>query len=181
MILPLAQLLGRPMQAVVLPGCDDIRLPVSPEPPGMWTPSQRELLGLPSRESLTSSARQAWQYALQQPQVDVLWRSSEAGERLMPSGFVQELLLVPGTAFAPDARSLRAVAAQPTPRPLPTGEALPLTKLSASAYEDLRRCPYRFLRCASLSCRSLMSWTASWASVILATGCTACWGTFMRH
>ena len=143
-ILPLAQLLGRPMQAVVLPGCDDIRLPVSPEPPGMWTPSQRELLGLPSRESLTSSARQAWQYALQQPQVDVLWRSSEAGERLMPSGFVQELLLVPGTAFAPDARSLRAVAAQPTPRPMPTGEALPLTKLSASAYEDLRRCPYRF-------------------------------------
>jgi len=28
--------------------------------------------------------------------------------------------------------------------PNPTGEALPLTRLSSTAYEDLRRCPYRF-------------------------------------
>lgn len=146
-ILPLAQLLGRPMQAVVMPGCDDIRLPVSPEPPGAWTPAQRALLGLASRETLAGAARQAWHYALQLPHVDVLWRTSEAGEHLIPSGFVQELLLAQGAAgpaLAPDPRSLRAVAARPTPRPLPTGEALPVTKLSASAYEDLRRCPYRF-------------------------------------
>ncbi|MGH6636968.1 MAG: PD-(D/E)XK nuclease family protein [Polaromonas sp.] len=147
-ILPLAQLLGRPMRAVVLPGCDEIRLPVSPEPAGMWTPSQRELLGLPSRETLASAARQAWAYALQLPHVDVLWRTSEAGEHLIPSGFVQELLLAHDLdgeqALAPDPRSLRAVAARPTPHPLPTGAALPVTRLSASAYEDLRRCPYRF-------------------------------------
>jgi ATP-dependent helicase/nuclease subunit B len=92
-ILPLAQLLGRPMRAVVLPGCDEIRLPVSPEPAGPWTPGQRELLGLPSRETLAAAARQAWRYALQAPRVDVLWRTSESGEHLIPSGFVQELLL----------------------------------------------------------------------------------------
>jgi ATP-dependent helicase/nuclease subunit B len=143
-ILPLQQLLGRCMQAVVLPGCDEIRLPVSPEPAGMWTPSQRELLGLPSRETLASAARQAWRYALQLPHVDLLWRTSEAGEHLMPSGFVQELLLANDLPLAPDPRSRRAVAVQPTLPPLPTGEALPVTKLSASAYEDLRRCPYRF-------------------------------------
>jgi ATP-dependent helicase/nuclease subunit B len=143
-ILPLAQLLGRPMQAVVLPGCDEIRLPVSPEPAGMWTPSQRALLGLPSRDEVSRAARQAWHYALQLPHVDLLWRSSEAGEQLIPSGFVQELLLAHDPALAADQRSLRAVAAQPTPHPMPTGEALPVTKLSASAYEDLRRCPYRF-------------------------------------
>lgn len=147
-ILPLAQLLGRSMQAVVLPGCDEIRLPVSPEPAGQWTPSQRELLGLPSREALASVARQAWDYALQLPHVDLLWRSSEGGEHLMPSGFVQELLLareLDGMAdLAPDPRSLRPVAALPTQRPLPTGEALPVTRLSASSYDDLRRCPYRF-------------------------------------
>ena len=28
--------------------------------------------------------------------------------------------------------------------PRPTGEAVPLTRLSSTAYEDLRRCPYRF-------------------------------------
>ncbi|WP_309680959.1 PD-(D/E)XK nuclease family protein [Polaromonas sp.] len=143
-ILPLAQLLGRPMQAVVLPGCDEIRLPVSPEPPGMWTPAQRALLGLPAREALAGAARLAWHYALQQPHVDLLWRASEAGERLMPSGFVQALRLDHEIALSPDARSLRAVAARPTPRPQPSGQDLPIARLSASAYEDLRRCPYRF-------------------------------------
>jgi ATP-dependent helicase/nuclease subunit B len=143
-ILPLAQLLGRPMQAVVLPGCDEIRLPVSPEPPGPWTPAQRELLGLASRETLASTQRQAWAHALRFAQVDVLWRSSEGGERLVPSGFVQALLLDHDIAFSADPRTARAVAAQPTPRPLPIGNALPVNRMSASAYEDLRRCPYRF-------------------------------------
>ncbi|MEO7946715.1 MAG: PD-(D/E)XK nuclease family protein [Polaromonas sp.] len=145
-ILPLAQLVGRTVQAVVLPGCDEIRLPVSPEPAGQWTPSQRELLGLPSREDATRVARQAWSYALRLPHVDLLWRTSEAGERLMPSGFVQELLLTRSLAQeeAADPRHLRAVSVRATLRPRPSGEALPVTRLSASSYGDLRRCPYRF-------------------------------------
>ena len=145
-ILPLAQLLGRTAHAVVLPGCDEIRLPVSPEPAGQWTPSQRELLGLPSREDATRVARQAWSYALRLPHVDLLWRTSEAGEHLMPSGFVQELLLTRSLTQeeAADPRQLRAVPACPTLRPEPSGQALPVAKLSASSYGDLRRCPYRF-------------------------------------
>ncbi|MCY7370280.1 MAG: PD-(D/E)XK nuclease family protein [Polaromonas sp.] len=143
-ILPLAQLLGRNVQAVVLPGCDEVRLPPSPEPAGQWTARQREWLGLPSRPALTASARAAWAYALRLSPVDVLWRASEAGEPLMASGLVQELLLDHAIAPAPDARVLRQIAICPTLRPLPTGEALPLTRVSASAYEDLRRCPYRF-------------------------------------
>ena len=145
-ILPLAQLLGRTLQAVVLPGCDDIRLPASPEPPGQWTPRQRELLGLPSREALARVARCAWDHALQLPHVDLLWRMSEAGERLMPSGFVRELLLdrAAESGLADDPRSFRAVPVDPTQRPLPTGEALPVSRLSASSYGDLRACPYRF-------------------------------------
>lgn len=143
-ILPLSQLLGRPMQAVVLPGSDEVRLAVSPEPPGMWTPAQRELLGLPSRATLAAAQRTAWNYALRMPYVDALWRKSEGGERLMPSGFVQEILLQQGLPMSPDPRINRELMAQPTPQPMPTGEALPVTRLSASAYEDLRRCPYRF-------------------------------------
>lgn len=146
-ILPLAQLLGRSMAAVVLPGCDELRLPVSPEPSGPWTSAQRALLGLPSREALAATASQAWRHALQLPQVDVLWRVGEAGEHLLPSGFVQTLLL-DRKALPPvqstDPRLAREVQIHPTPRPMPTGEALALTRLSASAYEDLRRCPYRF-------------------------------------
>ncbi len=155
-ILPLAQLLCRPMQAIVLPGCDELRLPVSPEPSGHWTPIQRELLGLPSREAMAGVARQAWDYALQLPHVDLLWRTSEAGEHLMPSGFVQELLLSRSLASegAADPRRLRAVAARPTLRPQPTGQALPVNKLSASAYDDLRRCPYRFFALRQLKLQS---------------------------
>jgi len=153
LILPLSQLLGRSMQAVVLPGADEVRLTVSPEPPGMWTSSQREVLGLPSRAELASAQRQAWDYALHMPHIDVLWRTSEAGEALMPSGFVQEVLLKQSPLMAADPRIQREVAAQPTPHPMPqlvsTNQALStpltrLTRLSASAYEDLRRCPYRF-------------------------------------
>jgi ATP-dependent helicase/nuclease subunit B len=142
-ILPLSQLLGRPMQAVVMPGCDEIRLQASPEPPGGWTPAQRLLLGLPSREALAAAQRSAWQYALCMPHIDLLWRTSEAGEGLTPSALVQ-LLLLKSPTLAPDPRSERRLTAQPTLRPLPRGQALPLTRLSASAYEDLRRCPYRF-------------------------------------
>ena len=147
-ILPLSQLLGRPIQAVVFPGCDENRLAVSPEPPGMWTPAQREVLGLPPRTVLTALQRTAWQYALHLPHIDLLWRQSEAGERLMPSGFVQEVLLqqalTGGQPLAEDPRVNRRLTPQPVLQPMPTGEALPVTRLSASAYEDLRRCPYRF-------------------------------------
>lgn len=143
-LLPLSQLLGRVIQAVVLPGADEIRLPVSPEPPGAWSPTQRALLGLPTREALAVSARAAWQHALRCAPIDVLWRTSEAGERLMPSGFVQALLLAPGQALAADARVQRSLLRQPTQLPAPSAQALPVTQLSATAYDDLRRCPYRF-------------------------------------
>ena len=154
-ILPLSQLLGRPMQAVVFPGADEVRLPVSPEPPGQWTPAQRALLGLPSRETLAAAARAAWLYTLQFHPVDVLWRNSEGGERLMPSGFVQALLLDPEVELAADVRFQRVLTLQPTTMPAPMGQALPVTRLSASAYEDLRRCPYRFFAMRQLKLQAV--------------------------
>ena len=148
-ILPLSQLLGRPLQAVVLPGCDEIRLAVSPEPPGAWTPAQRALVCLPSRVELAARQRAAWQYALSLPHLDVLWRESQGGERLMPSGFVQELVLLRQLGPAalpqvPDPRLQRVLPLQPVVAPQAAGQALPVLRLSASAYEDLRNCPYRF-------------------------------------
>ena len=156
-ILPLSQLLGRALEAVVLPGCDEMRMPVSPEPPDNWTPAQREILGLPSRIELAAASRAAWQYALQSPWLDVLWRTSEGGERLMPSGFVQELLLQngghPSSDLAPDPRVLRELQAQASSMPQPSGQRLPVSRLSASAYDDLRSCPYRFFALRQLKLR----------------------------
>ncbi len=152
-ILPLSQLLGRPLAAVVLPGCDEQRQPVSPEPSAMWTPTQRALLGLPSREQLGAAARAGWHYALQFPHVDLLWRQSEGGEKLMASAFVQELRLRQALELTADPGALRTLTAQPCVMPAPPGDDLSLTRLSATAYEDLRRCPYRFFALRLLKLR----------------------------
>lgn len=144
-VLPMPQLLARPFAALVLPGCDEKRLQPSPEPVGDWTPAQRLGFGLPTRESLEAAQRAAWSHALQTPAVDLLWRTGdEGGEPLMASPLVLALHL-DGTAHdGADDRSQRIVAAAPTLRPLPRGDALPLTRLSSTAYSDLRHCPYRF-------------------------------------
>lgn len=144
-ILPFNQLLGRWTGALVLAGCDEVRLAPSPEPPGPWTAAQREGLGLASREALEQQVRAGWRNALGTPYVDVLWRrSDDSGEPLLASPLVQSLELEGAGAAGDDARQARALTAEPVGRPLPSGRELPLQVLSASAYEDLRRCPYRF-------------------------------------
>ena len=148
-VLPLAQLLGRPFAALVLPGCDEQHLSASPEPPGNWSPAQRTALGLSLRDTLQTAIRTAFDQALQMPHADVLWRVADAaGEAVSASSLVQALLLKQADAAAvfpnPDPRNLRLLLANPTQRPLPNAAALLPERLSASAYEDLRRCPYRF-------------------------------------
>ncbi|MDO9438249.1 PD-(D/E)XK nuclease family protein [Hydrogenophaga sp.] len=139
-VLPMEQLLGRSFPATVVPGCDEAHLSPSPEPPGEWTVAQRELLGLPSRETLAEAASQAWQATLALPQLDILWRTQDRGEATLPSAWVQALQEHP----AHDPREQRALQTTPQARPMPSaGDVLP-ESLSASAYQDLRDCPYRF-------------------------------------
>lgn len=149
-ILPMSQMLARPFAALVMAGCDEVRLNPSPEPPGGWTPAQRGALGLPTREALQQVAVAAWQHALMTPHCDVLWRcSDDAGETLLPSALVQQTqaahVLKSGQApVAVDPRVKRMVATEPVVPPQPQGALLAVTQLSASAYDDLRQCPYRF-------------------------------------
>ena len=148
-ILPMSQMLGRPFAAVVLAGCDEVRLNPGAEPPGAWTAAQRAALGLPARDALDALTRSAWERALQTPVCDVLWRTSdEAGEALLPSTLVQLLMLDRAAqgviTWAEDPRELRVQACTPVAMPQPVGRDVPVSQLSASAYEDLRQCPYRF-------------------------------------
>jgi len=153
-VLPLHQMLGRGFGAVVLPGCDDQRLPASPEPPGDWTSAQRMALGLPSREALEAAQRAAWANALRSPHCDLLWRSADAsGEPSRASALVQLLQLDGLGVAAADPRAEVQLPARPTARPLPHGEALLPESLSSTAYEDLRRCPYRFFALRQLGLR----------------------------
>lgn len=155
-ILPMSQMLARPFAAVVLAGCDEVRLNPSPDAPGGWTPVQRAALGLPARTDLEAQLRASWQFALQSPQCDVLWRTSDdAGEALMPSALVQLLQLQhPDLPWADEPRASRAVPLAPVVPPLPHGDQVPVAQLSASAYEDLRQCPYRFFALRQLGLKS---------------------------
>ncbi len=155
-ILPMSQMLGRPFAAVVLAGCDEVRLNPSPEPPGGWTAAQRAALGMPSREDLQAVTQAAWQHALQTPFCDVLWRcGDDTGETLLPSVLVQQVQLTRSNPpLAADPRLSRAVATAPVMPPLPVGQLVPVSHLSASAYEDLRNCPYRFFAMRQLGLQS---------------------------
>ncbi|MDB5828493.1 MAG: nuclease superfamily protein, partial [Variovorax sp.] len=154
-VLPLHQLLGREFGAIVMPGCDDRRLPASPEPPGNWSKAQRDELGLPSREALEAAQRAAWAAALRNPSCELLWRQSDAsGEPVRPSPLVQALQFDQAASLATDPRTVRDVPLNPTLRPTPSGALLPVESISTSVYEDLRRCPYRFFAMRQLGLRS---------------------------
>lgn len=157
-VLPLAQLLGRAFAATVAPGCDEAHLPVSPEPPGTWRADQRALLGLPDRPALAQAAAQAWAHLLTQPRLDLLWRRQDQGDAVLPAAWVRALA---GRASggrtaveATDPRTMRTLPAALPPEPLPVaGDLLP-EALSASAYQDLRDCPYRFFALRQLRLQS---------------------------
>jgi ATP-dependent helicase/nuclease subunit B len=57
---------------------------------------------------------------------------------------VQQLALTGQLHAAPDPRDQRRIAARPLIRPAPAAPALVAQEISASAYGDLRRCPYRY-------------------------------------
>jgi ATP-dependent helicase/nuclease subunit B len=153
-LVPLAQVLGRPFQALVLPGCDERNLPASPDPAMPWTESQRAALGLPTRADLTREQREAWQCVLATPHCDLLWRAGDDnGEQVLASPLVQLLQLKGGAQPGAEPRDAREVPATPVARPQPTASLLRVSQLSASAYEDLRRCPYRFFAMRQLGLR----------------------------
>jgi ATP-dependent helicase/nuclease subunit B len=167
-ILPLAQLLGRPFGAVVLPGCDEVRLNPSPEPPGLWTAAQRVALGLPAREALEAALRAAWQHALCTPQVDLLWRAGDdGGEPLLPSSLVQALHLQVGDGQAADPRVQREVVPVPVARPMPVAPQL-MWHASPGAYSDLPLLP--LLRPA-LGLKETEELEANSTSATSASGC----------
>ncbi len=139
-ILPMPQLLGRAFAATVVPGCDETHLSPSPEPPGDWTAAQRQLLGLPSREALAQAALGAWKALLGLPELDLLWRTQDRGETVLPSAWVLGL----DAAAGADPRGALALRARVAPRPAPSARDVLPDSLSASAYQDLRDCPYRF-------------------------------------
>ena len=152
-ILPLPQLWGRSFDAVILPGCDNGRLPARPMLTGDWRVAEREALNLLTAETALAAHQKAWDWVCAQTHVTMLWHTSEGGENLQQSVLLQRLQVAG-----------RLHHAAPTVSPSKMGvdasqeaaldvfkdgvvidwQQLAPKKLSASSYADLRTCPYRF-------------------------------------
>lgn len=154
-LLPMSQILTRPFAAVLLAGCDELRLPRVPERSGTWTEAQRQALGLPARAQLAQATSRAWEHALQHPFCEVFWRiSDDSGEPLAPSPLVQLLQTQAPLPEGCDSRVSRSIAPRRVAAPQPQAPTLLPATLSQSAYEDLRACPYRFFAQRQLGLRA---------------------------
>jgi ATP-dependent helicase/nuclease subunit B len=159
-VTPLARAMLRPFAAAVLPGADDRRLGASAAVDPLLPSSARRALGLLEPAALRDAELLAFAQLLRLPRVTLLRRRADGADPLGDSAFVERLAL--GLAERGgrlgewlDLRSERAVDAAPIRRSAPSVPAgrLPST-ISASTFEALRDCPYRFFARSVLGLRA---------------------------
>lgn len=149
-VTPAARAVLRPFAAIVWPGADEKRLGAAPSPHPLLSDAEAAALGLPTAVQRREREAMAFAQLLCAAPVTLLWRSDDGGEPLAASPLIEGLVsarreagLSPLVAAA-DPRAQHSVPASPVARPLPTAAALLPERLSASACEALRACPYRF-------------------------------------
>ncbi|MES2958598.1 MAG: PD-(D/E)XK nuclease family protein [Pseudomonadota bacterium] len=150
LITPLASAMLRPFAAVVMPGCDNLHLGAATSEPSLLPDSLLRDFGMGDAQQRRERERVALAHLLRTPRLTLLRRRSDGGEPLAPSLLVEHAWqarrrlaqAAPDEVAAP--LPLRSVSSRPHPRPSPSAaQALP-ERLSASAVESLRACPYRF-------------------------------------
>ena len=148
-ITPLSQAALRPFAAVVCPGADSKHLGASSSANGLLSDAEALALGVPTRDEKSLSLQHAFGQICKQPVLVFLRRLDDDGDPLSISPLLAQWTLKrarAGTAMqvAVDARIVVEHAPAPVPRPLPQAPTLLPERLSASACEALRVCPYRF-------------------------------------
>ena len=160
-ITPLAQAMLRPFGAVVFPGADDKHLGGVIASNGLLSDSEAHALGVPDRAARRLSQAQAFAQILRVPMLTFLRRLDDNGDPLSVSPLLAQLALAqarsnePGLPSAADARIAHVRATAPVARPLPRAPELLPQRLSASACEALRACPYRFFALRMLRLQSI--------------------------
>ena len=160
-ITPLARAMLRPFAAAVLPGADDRRLGALESGDSLLPRRVAQVLGLADSVARRDAELLAFAQLLRLPRVTLLRRRADGADPLADSPFVDRLglaLAERGSALRPwsDPRITRAVVPAPIGRGAPTvrAERLPL-RLSASTFEALRDCPYRFFAQTVLGLRAV--------------------------
>jgi ATP-dependent helicase/nuclease subunit B len=168
-ITPLTRAVLRPFEAVIMPGADERQLGRAPG--GQWLSSaQMAKLGLGTMDQQQASQWGAWAVLCCHPRMMALSRHLRDGEPVAPSPWLSRWLHELGAPPGQDAwRTL------PDPRPLasiegqgvlmaapalpmldgPTQGGLAPLRISATAYEQLRACPYRYFARSLLGLSSL--------------------------
>jgi len=146
----LAHALWRPFGAVVCPGCDEQRLGAAAPSPLWWGDALAAALGLDTAAQRREREARAFAQLLRAPGLVLLRRRGEVGEPLAASTLIERAWRArrrAGAALPRDAQPLlRAQPVEPRPpsRPAPRWPGALPARLSASAIEALRDCPYRF-------------------------------------
>ncbi len=149
-VTPLARAALRPFGAVVMPGCDDQHLGAAAVLPSLMPDAVARDFGIPEASLRREREALAFAQLLRAPNLHLLHRSHDGDEPLSISPLVE-------LAWHARRRARQAIPAHarvvlpraqverlPLSRPAPTmAQHLP-PRLSASAVEALRACPYRF-------------------------------------
>ncbi len=149
-ITPLARAMLRPFAALVCPGADDRHLGAAAPAHPLLSEAEQVALGLGGRADRRQREALAFAHALTLPQVCFLRRHVDAsGEPLADSPLLLRLSLVlaeqrRGLHIWQDPRERRRLDAKPLDRPRPTAADRLPGRISASAVQALRDCPYRF-------------------------------------
>ncbi|MGZ5157659.1 MAG: PD-(D/E)XK nuclease family protein [Caldimonas sp.] len=159
-ITPLARAMLRPFAAVVLPGADDRRLGAAVGADSLLSQATLQALGMPGPVAQREAELLAFAQLLRLPRVTLLRRRADGAEPLGDSPFVERLALAlaeRGTKLLEgiDPRAERAIGLSPIGPGAPSvpADRLP-RRLSASTFEALRDCPYRFFAQSVLGLRA---------------------------
>lgn len=144
-VTPLARAMLRPFAAIVCPGADAARLGAWPTPDPLLGDALAVALGLPGGAERRAAELRAFAQLLRAPRLTLLYRQLDGREPQQASPLLRQLRQAGALAAADDPRPLRTIAPAPVARPAPVAvPALLPDTLDASAYEDLRACPYRY-------------------------------------
>jgi len=148
-VTPLARAMLRPFAAVVCPGADERRLGAAPAAISLLGDAQAAALGVPTAAEHRRNELVAFVQLLTLPRLTLLRRRVDGNDPLADSQLVERL----GLALAAQGRRLAAwldprddvaIVATPIRMSAPDAAQLLPARLSASACEALRACPYRF-------------------------------------
>lgn len=157
-ITPMARAVLRPFHAIVLPGADERQLGALGRQSGWLSNKLCEALDLATPHTLRAAQWDAFNLLMNRPGVICLHRQTQGSEPLEASAWLERWAQQEGVVIGivGDARQARVVPAQPVAPPLPSLQdqlwALP-PQVTATSYEALRQCPYRFFATSVLGLR----------------------------